>query len=142
MKFSTAKALALSISLIVASGCATEPIPVDKAIEVKSSAVYAPQLLEARPNTGKVIVKRDTGFVGSAADLYVMVDGVRAADLQTGEKVSFYLDAGSHILSLSNWAGTMTDLSETSATVADGQALIFRVGYNSAGVLVIQPTAF
>jgi hypothetical protein len=53
--------LALSLT-----ACATQPGSIYQASAVPSSRILAPQLLSQAQYTGSLVIKRDTGFMGSA----------------------------------------------------------------------------
>ena len=48
------------------TACATHPVSINQASAVPSSRVLAPQWLSQGPYTGSLVVKRDSGFMGSA----------------------------------------------------------------------------
>jgi uncharacterized lipoprotein YmbA len=56
-------AVLLALSL---TGCATQPVSIYQASAVASARILAPQLLSQAQYTGSLIIKRDTGFMGSA----------------------------------------------------------------------------
>jgi hypothetical protein len=64
-------AVFLALSL---TACATQPISIYHASAVPSSRILAPQLLSQAQYTGSLIIKRDTGFMGSACTIRVFVD--------------------------------------------------------------------
>ena len=51
----------LSLSL---SACATTPLTVNQTVAVPESRVLAPQFLSQTSNSGSLVVKRDSGFMG------------------------------------------------------------------------------
>ena len=56
------------------TACATQPVSIYQASAVPSSRILAPQLLSQAQYTGSLIIKRDTGFMGSACTIRVFVD--------------------------------------------------------------------
>ncbi|HET6553867.1 MAG TPA: hypothetical protein VFG49_10045 [Dyella sp.] len=53
-------------------------------------------------NDAMLQVERANGYFGGGCSSQVMIDDKFAAQLETGEKVAFYLPSGSHVVSLSN----------------------------------------
>src|SRR6266699_2064257 len=90
MRFVT---VALMLSL---SACATTPVTIDQASVVPTSRVLATQLLTQTSNSGSLIVKRDSGFMGSACTIRVFLDAVPVADLAPSEKVELFVGLGEH----------------------------------------------
>ena len=55
------------VVLLSLTACATQPVSIYQASAVPSSRVLAPQLLSQAQYTGSLVIKRDTGFMGSVA---------------------------------------------------------------------------
>lgn len=91
---------------------------------------------------GKVVVKRDSGFGGSACATRIFVNGQAIADIDTAEKVVLYLPAGEQILSAWTKGLCGGGMSEVKALVKAGASSSFRVGYGSNGDFSTFPTAF
>ena len=86
-----------------------------------------------KEGTGKVIIKRDSGFMGSACMTRIYIDGKEIADLDTAEKAVIYPVIGTHIFSA--WPKGMCGggMSEQSGEVTEGKTLMYRVGYGTNG---------
>jgi hypothetical protein len=69
------------------------------------------------------------------------VDGKPVADLETGEKVSLYLNAGEHIIGADPNGKCHGGLSQTSITTKRDQPTTLRIRYGSNGEFTIQPAA-
>jgi hypothetical protein len=76
--------LALSLT-----ACATQPVSIQQASTAPSSRILAPQWLSQAQYTGSLIIKRDTGFMGSACTIRVFVNTVPVADLAPSKKSNF-----------------------------------------------------
>jgi hypothetical protein len=48
--------------------------------------------------TGSLIIKRDTGFMGSACTIRVFVHAVPVADLAPSEKIELFVPLGGHVI--------------------------------------------
>jgi len=64
--------IAVSLVLLL-SACATQPITIQQAAAVPSSRILAPQWLSQGAYTGSLVIKRDSGFMGSACTIRVFV---------------------------------------------------------------------
>src|SRR5438093_10671540 len=85
--------LALSLT-----ACATQPVTIHQASAVPASRILAPQWLSQAPYTGSLIVKRDSGFMGSACTVRVFVDAVPVADLAPSANVELFVAFGEHVV--------------------------------------------
>jgi hypothetical protein len=88
-------AVFLAVSL---TACATQPVSIYQASAVPSSRILATQLLSQAQYTGSLIIKRDTGFMGSACTIRVFVDTVPVAGLAPSEKVELFIPLGEHVV--------------------------------------------
>ncbi|HUK40734.1 MAG TPA: hypothetical protein VLX11_06820 [Candidatus Acidoferrales bacterium] len=125
------------------TACATHPIAVNQASPVPASRVLAPQWLAQVPYTGSLVVKRDSGFMGSACNIRVFVDAVPVADLAPSEKVELYVPLGEHIVgvtSSSSFCGG--GAFEASVVVAPERQKILRIAAGQSGDIYLQPSAF
>jgi hypothetical protein len=133
-------ALFLALSL---TACATQPISIYQASAVPSSRVLAPQLLSAAQYTGSLIVKRDTGFMGSACTIRVFVDTVPVADLAPTEKIEIFVPFGEHVVGATPTGflcggGT----SEAAVIIRPESQKILRIASGQSGDIHLQPSAF
>ena len=85
--------------LVMMMGCATSPIPTKDALLISGDQLLSNKYSEKFENSGEVIVKRDSGVMGSACAIKIFVDGEIIAELDTEEKVVLHLSPGEHILS-------------------------------------------
>ena len=79
------------------AGCATSPVGRDAAKPAPASRLYAYQGAPSATD-GTLTVIRDSGFLGKGCGILVYVDGKEAALLAAGEKVSFNVPQGDHLL--------------------------------------------
>lgn len=131
-----------TVLLLFLAACATHPISDTEATPVPSDRVLDYTYLTPKPDTGQILVKRDSGVGGSACSSRIFLNAKPVADLFSSEKVSMYLPAGRYILSA--WPNNICGggMSEVQADVIAGQTIRFRVGYGSNGDFSIYPTAF
>ncbi|WP_113391694.1 hypothetical protein [Escherichia coli] len=123
-------------------GCATKPVSNEQATPVPEKQIISTALLEKRDGTGEVIIKRDSGFFGSACFSRVYVDGKEVADLGTAQKVVVYPTIGDHVFSAWPKGVCGGGMSEQAGNVTTDRTLMYRIGYGSNGEYGIHPTAF
>jgi len=130
--------LALSLT-----ACATQPVSIYQASAAPSSRILAPQWLSQAPYTGSLIIKRDSGFMGSACTVRVFVDAVPAADLKPSEKVELFVPLGEHVIGA---APTSTfcggGASEAAVVIYPERQKIMRIAAGQSGDIHLQPSAF
>jgi hypothetical protein len=126
---------ALAIALLM--GCATSPIPSDRADSVPASRLFANQ----KPHAGGavLVVTRDTGFIGSGCNTTVSIDGQKSAEIGSGETAKFFVSAGDHIVSASACG---SGLKEREASMKAGATKRFRISIDSAMSMDISPTTY
>jgi len=136
------KKILLAMVVLGLTGCATKPVTNEQAKDVPASQIIDKTMLSKKENTGAVIIKRDSGFMGSACLTRVYIDGKEIADLDTSEKVTIYPLVGDHIFSA--WPKGLCGggMSEQSGKVNTDKPLMYRVGYGTNGDFGIYPTAF
>ena len=133
--------LALSILLFLAA-CATTPISVEQASVVPTSRILAAQMLARAPYTGSLVIKRDSGFMGSACTIRVFVDGVPVADLDSAEKVEVFVSLGEHIVGVTSTGICGGGTAEAAVNIAPERQRILRIASGQSGDIYLQPTAF
>jgi hypothetical protein len=131
--------LALTTAII---GCATTPVPNSEASLVSTGSVLNHRLLDARPGTSQVTIKRDSGFFGGGCSVRIFVNGEPLADIRTSEKVVIYLPEGDHMFGSRPNGICAGGTSEVKASVKPGIPLNLRVAYGSNGEFFMNVTAF
>jgi len=114
----------LTLSFCFLAGCATKPVTNEQAKDVPAKQIIDSTLLVKNADSGKVIIKRDSGFMGSACLTRVYVDGKDVADLDTAEKVTVYPKSGDHIFSAWPKGICGGGMSEQSGKVTENGTLI------------------
>lgn len=134
--------LLVVIIFLFFTACATTPLTINQAVTVPDSRILAPQLLAQASNTGSLVVKRDSGFMGSACTIRVFVDAVPVADLRPSEKVEVHIPLGEHsVVATSNGicgGGT----SEAAVVIMPERQRILRIASGQSGDIFLQPSAF
>jgi hypothetical protein len=128
--------------LLSLAACATTPLTINQAAAVPETRILAPQLLAQASNTGSLVVKRDSGFMGSACTIRVFVDAVPVADLKSAEKVELFVALGEHsVVATSNGicgGGT----SEAAVVIMPERQKILRIASGQSGDIFLQPSGF
>lgn len=122
--------------------CATTPVTINQAAVVPASRILAPQLLAQASNTGSLVVKRDSGFMGSACTIRVFVDAVPVADLAPSEKVEVFVTFGEHSVVVTSNGICGGGTSETAVVVMPERQRILRVASGQSGDILLQPSMF
>lgn len=128
--------------LLSLTACATTPLTVDQASAVPSSRILAPQLVAQRANTGILVVKRDSGFMGSACTIRVFLDAVPVADLAPSEKVELYVPLGEHSVVVTSNGICGGGTSEAAVVIMPERQRILRIASGQSGDIYLQPSAF
>lgn len=136
------RTVALLFGAMFLTGCATKPISTELAKPAPAKQIIDATLFSKKPGTGEVVIKRDSGYVGSACLTRVYIDGREVADLDPEQKITIYPTLGDHIFSA--WPKGMCGggMSEQSGKVTEGKVLTYRIGYGSGAEFGIYPTAF
>ncbi len=144
MRFLKSKLAAFSLALIgiTLGGCASTPVSNTEAVDVPAKRIVDSTLMQSMANSGKVTIKRDNGFTGSACAKRVFADAKAVADLNTGERLVIYLSEGEHIISAKSNSPCGGGLVETMVTVKAGGNYSYRIGTQSNMGDGIYPTAF
>lgn len=137
------KKFAVVLCVAALAGCATSPIPTSEAIPVPESRIHNRVYMDKKPDTGKIIVKRDiSGFFGSGCNHKIFVDGSLIAELDKGEKITLNVPIGKHIVSATPNNPCGGGMAEVEATVSESEIQSFRTGTGGNGDFGIYPTAF
>jgi hypothetical protein len=134
--------LLASLLFLLVTACATTPLTTNQASPVPASRILAPQLIAQRAYTGILVVKRDSGFMGSACTIRVFVDAVPVADLAPSEKVELYVALGEHSVVVSPNGICGGGTSEAAVVVMAERQRILRIASGQSGDIYLQPSAF
>jgi hypothetical protein len=129
-------------SLLSLAACATTPVTISQAPPVPSARILAPQLLAQASNTGSLVVKRDSGFMGSACTIRVFVDAVPVADLAPSEKVEVFVPFGEHSVVVTSNGICGGGTSETAVVIMPERQRILRIASGQSGDIILQPSMF
>jgi hypothetical protein len=140
---STILRFVLLVGVLIFAGCVTTPVATTDARDVPSNRIVSSIYSAPAPETGILIIKRDRGFVGSACNSRVSLDGVPIADIDVGEKIELYPPVGEYIVGSKprGICGIISGRSEVSVVIHEDRPTVLRIriGYDGYS---IQPTAF
>ena len=132
-----------AVIFLFIAACATQPVSIQQAKAVPNGRVLARQWLVPAQYTGSLVIKRDTGFMGSACTVRVFIDAVPVADLAPAEKVEFFVPLGDHVIgATSPNAFCGGGASETAVVVVPERQKIVRIASGQSGDIYLQPSAF
>jgi type IV pilus biogenesis protein CpaD/CtpE len=129
------------LALLLAA-CATTPTALQQASNVASSRILAAQWVSQAPYTGSLVIKRDSGFMGSACTIRVFVDAVPVADLAPAEKVEIFVPMGEHIVGVTSNGICGGGVAETAVVIGLERQKILRIASGQSGDIYLQPSAF
>jgi len=132
--------LLVGVFLLV-TGCATSPIPAERAKPASKSRLLAFQQPPAEPY-GTVWVTRDTGAAGSACQVFVYIDGNHAASVWSGETARFYLPIGERIIGINTSFYCGGGLKEHQQRIVQGKTHRLRISMDTSFSMEIAPTAY
>lgn len=136
------KKLLAAAAIVATAGCSTTPVATNDATPVPLARVSNQMVLDPGPSKGTLIIKRDSGFGGSACNLRVFLNGGAVAELSTSEKITMYVTEGEHMVAAEATGICGGKLTEARAVVNKTRPAVFRLTYGHSGELTIQPTAF
>ena len=132
-----------AMTLIALAGCATSPVPSAKAVKAPADRLLAYQ--SDLPNSGKITVIRDSGFLGGGCYATIFLNGDRAAKLDPKEKATFILPPGEWVVGAAleggGLCGANEKRTETETILKRGQEKYFRVFSAPEAGLDVRPTS-
>ena len=124
---------------VLLSACATTAVPTTEAKPTRD--VLDAALTIQRDGTGKVLIKRDLGAVGSACAIRVSVNGKPLANLRAGQIVSAHLEPGEYILGASSTGICGGGDAESPLQLSVGEVRTYRVSIDQGASIRLGPTA-
>jgi hypothetical protein len=134
-------------SFLLILGCSTDLVPAGAAIPVPNDRIMGFQ--NAVIDGGTVVVTRDTGWIGGACNISILINGKVAARISTGESVGFKVSAGSYVIGISGdpmGKGTCSILAnsmlkESFAEVKQGGTVRFRISGDISNGMDLRATS-
>ena len=129
----------LFAAVLLLTACATTPLPTDQSEQTRD--VLDVTTTQPRENTGRVFIKRDPGFVGSACAIQVTVNARPLANLRQGQVVTAYLPAGEYILGANSTGLCGGGDAESSLMLKIGETRTYRISIDQGMSIRLGPTA-
>lgn len=107
---------------LVLTGCTTLPT-VNGTRPIPANRVFA--LQAESPGAAAITVIRDSSFAGSAIRYRVLIDGVLAARISTGERGTFYVKPGEHVIEVRHPDSGIGAIGDSDAVQAVASAKYF-----------------
>jgi len=134
----------VACSIVVLAGCVTKPPRPDQLRQPPADRLLAFQ--SPADGDSRIVVTRDVGMQGSACFGAVFIDGKVVAKLATGERATFHVPSGEHIVGTWNTGSGLCgyregkDRRETSTVLKAGDEKRFRITINPNSGVEISPT--
>lgn len=132
--------LLASLLASLLAGCSSTPVDPARAAQVPQSRTYA--LQERVPGGATIVISRDNGFWASGGCLAtILIDGKKAARIDTGEVARFQVSPGRHIVGIGgdeDGSGLCAmqigqPVKETAASVVAGEVQKYRISGTQNG---------
>lgn len=132
------------IFLLTFISCATTPVNISDSCLVSSNRLLEGYANVSTPSdeTARIIVIRDSGFVGAGGKAILYLDGSPLASFQTRERIEFYPKYGNHLLGITPEVfgiSSKSDLIENNFNFEAGKTYFFRISVFNQ-YLILQPT--
>lgn len=80
--------------LAVLAGCVSTPADIGTAARAKPTSYLDPSFLVKDEGKGTIRIVRDGGFIGSAGDVFIYIDGRHVANVDSNTVLELYVPAG------------------------------------------------
>ena len=130
-------------SVMVLSGCVTTALPDAESVQVRSEHILAYGTLPSGPY-GEIIVKRDSGMIGSACRIGFYVDGTLAGRIDTSEIAKFNVPVGERLIGIGPGASGLcsnTALREQSVIIKENEIRRYRISTDLASGIALTPSS-
>lgn len=135
----TASAL---LCAVVVAGCSTQPVATSKTTPVPADRVLSTAYSKPAKDSGTLVVKRDSGLIGSGCNWTVSINGGDIAVLASEESVALYLPPGEAIVGVRPKVALCAGaLIETEVMIHPGRVKALRLSVDWTGTFRLSPTA-
>lgn len=130
----------LIISICALPGCATSPVPFQKATPVSESNFLEGYVAFSQPVTGsvRVIVVRDSGMLGAAVPAKLSVNGHGVAKLWSSQRIELFMPPAVYIFSVEPSPRLGGALVERDISIAEENPHAFRIALDGGGAFSLQ----
>lgn len=135
------KKLLIIFSLIMV-GCSTSAVNPKVAKLAPENRIFLSE--QYSENTGTVTVIRDSGVTNGKMLVTMYIDGKRAAEMDTSEKVTLNINSGEHIIGVAFegmfFSSSDETMQEREFTISNGDHKYYRIFTDQYGNLDVKPT--
>ena len=126
--------------LIGMVGCATSPVPLTKSEPGTYNPALSSSLRTQTPQTGTLVVIRDSGMLGGMCKEVVSVDAQEIGYVHTSQELTVYLTPGQHEVYVEIGEHSLCATGRTSAifSINVGQTIVMDI-HLSQGEITITP---
>ena len=125
------------------AACATTPVPSSGAKPVPPERVLAPEFTKPHQGLAMLVVTRDKGFLMSACEATVFIDGFKVARLLQAEQIRLFVEEGDHLVGVSAQTGICLGGSDQeSIKVTRAKPVLLRIAAGNGLGIQIEPSAF
>lgn len=136
------KTLSLLAALLV-SACATQAVPPSQARAVPQSQITSAKYAKLQEGASTLTFVRDSGMYGSAATIYIFIDGEEIAGFSTSETMKMYLQPGEYLLGVQSKPNFgLEPFIEAPTRIEVGKNYGFRIGVDYGKAIVQRTSAF
>jgi hypothetical protein len=133
----------LAAVAMLAAGCATTPVPSASATPVPPERVLAPDFTKPHQGLAMLVVTRDKGFLMSACEATVFVDGFKVAKLLQREQIRLFVEEGKHLVGVTADQGVCLGGSDQqSIEVTRARPVLLRIAAGNGLGVKLEPSAF
>lgn len=133
-------ALILAVTTIFLNGCATSPVSDIDSRNTTSS--INEKFLKKEKNSSQLIIKRDSGFMGSACSYKVLINNEYVVSLNGGEKVTLFLTSGNYIITTTANGICGGGVASVETVLSPNKNKSYRISSGQDGTIQIQPSSF
>ena len=138
------RVLWLAVVATHVAACATMPVPSSSAKPVPPHRIHDHAFTKAGPDSGFVVVTRDTGWQARVCAAHLYVDGVLVANLQAGEQVRLFIPLGTHLIGVTTAKGglCLKGSDQFTIEITQGEPVLLRMAAERGKPITIRPSAF
>jgi len=128
------------IFLCTLCGCATTPVPYEKASPIDAGNYLEGYAAYSSPSdqTVRVIVVRDSGMLGAAAPVKLSINGIGVAKLWSSQRIELFLQTATYIFGVEPSPRLGGALVERDIHIAPENPKAFRIALDGGGAFSLQ----
>jgi len=125
-------------ALILAAGCTTTPVDMNRTTRVEASDILDADLLRSGADKGTVRIGRDAGPWAGAGYVLIYIDGRHVANLESNRVLLLEVPSGSHTLGAQP-IGPTFPIKRLDVVVEAGKTADYRIGFGPSKNIIFEP---